>query len=138
MLLALLVLSFVLIFKLVIALRKYESEVYSYKNTFEDLKAIINACQNQIRHTEADLQSIRTDLHNLRVLKSDLESDYVGIMVFQDLNRRLQIANKQKASLEEIETELVSIGDRVNSNLHGGLEQCQFPSVPNNSVCSAS
>ena len=55
-------------------------------------------------------------------------------MVFQDLNRRLQIVNTQKASLEEVETELVSIGDRVNSNLHGGLEHCQFPSVPNDSV----
>ena len=64
-LLALLVLSFSLIFKLTIELKRYESEVYSYENTYEDLKAKMNACRNQIIHTEADLQSIRTDLHDL-------------------------------------------------------------------------
>ena len=64
-LLALLVLSFALIFKLAIELKRYESEFYSYDNTHEDLKAKMNACQNQIRHTEADLKSIRTDLYDL-------------------------------------------------------------------------
>ena len=123
-----------LIFKLNTELGIYSSEAFDYRK----LKREVNACQNQIRNTDADLRSIKTDLQDLRVLRSDLVDDFVRIVAVQDLNIRLDIAKEQEAILKQMETELVSIADRVDSNLHGGLEHCQFPSVPNDSVWSAS
>ena len=123
-----------LIFKLNTELKTYSSEAFDY----EELKIEVNSCQNQIRNTDADLRSIKTDLQDLRALRSDLADDFVRIIAFQDLNIRLDIAKEQEAILKQMETELVSIEDSVDYNLNTGLDYCRFISVPNDSVWSAS
>lgn len=93
---------------------------------YEVLKNKVDTCQTKIINTDAGLKSIKTDLQDLQVLRSDLQDDFMSIVITQDPNMRVEIANKQKAILEKITTKLVSIELSVDYDLNTALNYCRF------------